>query len=156
MPILVVARHAHTEKDADSDFDRRLTPEGEAEAARAGQFLSDLPLDYLVASSAVRTQQTGEAVAQAQREAGHDVELHSDEALYQGTVEDWLEAISAIPESARGAYIVGHMPTVAAVVTALCGAEPESFKPSTIAVFELPEWNVTPGDYPQPQIRNFC
>lgn len=156
MPVLVIARHAHAEDGAGSDFDRRLTAAGEAEAARAADFLAPLPLTHLVASPAARTRATGEALVRALRErGGAEAVLESDPALYNGPVQAWLDAIAAIPGDAAGAYIVGHQPSAAATVEALTGTAPESFRPSSVAVFELDSWDVEPGQYPAPQLRDF-
>lgn len=155
MPVLVLARHAHAQPTGASDFERTLTPEGEAEATRAAASLSALDLDFLVASSATRTVQTGDAVRVAQARAGNDRPLHTDSTLYDANVEAWLEVLELIPLDARGAYVVGHMPTVAHVIEVLTGAPVSCFVPSSTAVFALPSWDVAVGDFPAPTTRDF-
>lgn len=154
MPHLVLARHATAARPPMADFDRPLTAAGSAEAAAAGEHLTRYPLTHLVASAALRTVQTGEAVARALADAPV---LHTDRALYEADIDAWLEVIATIPETATGAYIVGHEPTVSAVIGHLCPAlgVPQRFRPSSVAVFDLPHWGLAPGDYPMPEIRNF-
>lgn len=160
MPTLVLARHATAARPPVADFDRPLTEAGSAEAAAAGEHLTRFPLTHLVASAALRTVQTGEAVVRAFADAagtGDGPVLHTDRALYEGDIDAWLEVIATIPAEATGAYIVGHEPTVSAVIGRLCPAlgVPQRFRPSSIAVFDLPHWGLAPGDYPRPEIRNF-
>lgn len=166
MPHLVLARHATAARPPVADFDRPLTEAGSAEAAAAGEHLTRYPLTHLVASAALRTVQTGEAVVRALTEragsgapgnTGDAPVLHTDRALYEADIDAWLEVIATIPETATGAYIVGHESTVSAVIGHLCPAlgVPQRFRPSSVAVFELPHWGLAPGDYPMPEIRNF-
>lgn len=160
MPILVLARHAHATAEPMRDFDRPLTEEGLAEARAAGQFLAQYPLTHLVASPAKRTAQTGEAVVHALAEAGQTdangqpVQLLFDSSLYEASPTAWIEVISAIPPEADGAYIVGHNPVVWATIEHLAGQSVAEFKPSSVAVFDIPHWN--PEKYPVPVVRNFC
>lgn len=157
MPTLVLARHCHASPHAASDVERPLTDEGVAESQRAAAYLARLPISYLVSSAAVRAQQTAAPVRAALEEAGRDVGGYTDSALYHGGVGTWLEAIGTIPADAAGAYIVGHQPTVSAVVGALSQENgiPDRFSPSTIAVFDLPSWDVPFGEYPAPEIVTF-
>lgn len=154
MPHLVLARHATAARPPMADYDRPLTAAGSAEAAAAGEHLTRYPLTHLVASAALRTVQTGEAVVRALTDAPV---LHTDRALYEADIDAWLEVIATIPETATGAYIVGHESTVSAVIGHLCPAlgVPQRFRPSSVAVFDLPHWGLAPGDYPMPKIRNF-
>lgn len=160
MPYLVLARHATAVKAAAvpvDDFDRPLTEAGFAEAAAAGEFLAGLPLEHCVASAALRTVQTGEAVIEAAARRGTEPRLLTDSALYDSDVDAWLEAISVIPAAAAGAYLVGHEPTVSEVIGVLCSdlGVPERFRPSSVAVFDLPSWGAEVGRFPVPEIRNF-
>lgn len=159
MPTLVLARHAHATHEPMPDFDRHLTEEGLAEAALAGRFLSQFALTHLVASPAKRTTQTGQAVVDALNNAYkgrpdfEPVELTFEPALYDATVQTWLDTINAIPRDAKGAYIVGHNPIVWETVERLGGVSYKKFKPSSVAVFQLPSWDV--DTWPEPTVRNF-
>lgn len=152
MPTLILARHAHASHAAGTDFDRPLTDAGQAEARRTAQFLEPLGVDYAVASAALRTQQTGEAVVALRS----GLTLRADRSLYRAPVDAWLEVISTIPARAQCAYIVGHQPTVADTVLTLAPTTPlTGFRPSSVAVFDLPSWNVPVGEYPVPRIVDF-
>ncbi|RBP64651.1 phosphohistidine phosphatase SixA [Brevibacterium sanguinis] len=163
MPVLILARHAKAEDDGPTDAERTLDAKGLAQAVEAGAEIAERwSPDVAIASAARRTVQTGQAVVEAVNAHHGDsaetgLRLRLDESLYQGGVEDWLDAIRSIPTGSRCAYIVGHQPAVAEVIGRLCPGfgVPESFRPSSIAVFDLPDWDVEPGAYPQPQLRYF-
>ncbi|MBE8146366.1 histidine phosphatase family protein [Brevibacterium casei] len=159
MPVLILARHAKAEADGPSDFERTLNATGLAQAVEAGAEIAERwTPEVAIASAAKRTVQTGQAVVEAvNRQSGTDLELTVDESLYGGGVEDWMDAIRSIPAGAQCAYIVGHQPTVAEVIGHLSAdaGVPDGFRPSSIAVFDVPSWNVEPGDFPVPEIRSF-
>ncbi|GAA1624487.1 MULTISPECIES: histidine phosphatase family protein [Brevibacterium] len=159
MPVLILARHAKAEPNGPTDFERSLSATGLAQAVEAGAEIAERwSPEVAIASAARRTTQTGQAVVEAvNRVTGGDLELVLDESLYGGGVEDWMDAIRSIPAAATCAYIVGHQPTVAEVVGHLSAdaGVPESFRPSSLAVFDLPSWDVEPGAYPVPEIMSF-
>ena len=165
MPVLILARHAKAEPDGPTDFERSLNSKGLAQAVEAGAEIAERwSPDVAIASAARRTVQTGQAVVEAVNRAHGgtldepgDLTLREDPSLYSGSVDDWLDAINSIPADAQCAYIVGHQPTVAEVVGHLNpeGGVPDTFRPSSIAVFDLESWDVEPGHYPAQQIRVF-
>lgn len=159
MPLLVLARHAHTVPAVEAgttDFDRPLSPAGHAQARRMGEFLASdaVPgtrlIDTVVASPALRTRTTAEAVAESlpaapDAAAASEGSVRTDAALYGGWIPEWAEALVTIPADSAGAIIVGHQPTVSAVVAHLAdgGASGQvpRFPPSSIAVFRLESWD---------------
>lgn len=164
MPVLILARHAKAEAEGRTDFERSLHAKGLAQAVEAGAEIAERwSPDVAIASAARRTVQTGQAVVEAvnrhngEPESGQGLALREDESLYQGGVEDWIDAINSIPSDSTCAYIVGHQPTVAEVVAHLSPETgvPDSFRPSSLAVFDLESWDVEPGDYPAPELRVF-
>lgn len=159
MPVLILARHAKAEPNGPTDFERSLSATGLAQAVEAGAEIAERwSPEVAIASAARRTTQTGQAVVEAvNRVTGGDLELVLDESLYGGGVEDWMDVIRSIPAAAMCAYIVGHQPTVAEVVGHLSAdaGVPESFRPSSLAVFDLPSWDVEPGAYPVPEVMSF-
>lgn len=164
MPVLILARHAKAEAEGPSDFERSLNAKGLAQAVEAGAEIAERwSPDVAIASAARRTVQTGQAVVEAvnrnngEPETGAGLELRQDESLYNGRVEDWIDAINSIPDDCRCAYIVGHQPTVAEVIGHLSPAAglPDEFRPSSLAVFVLDSWDVEPGGYPAPELRVF-
>ncbi|WP_019157441.1 SixA phosphatase family protein [Brevibacterium senegalense] len=159
MPCLVLARHAHTVPAIDAgtnDFDRPLSNAGLAQARRMGEFLASAAvpgtrdIDTVIASPALRTRTTAEVVAgllpasPADGAGSGTPEVRTDDPLYGGWIPEWAEALLTIPAQSAGALIVGHQPTVSAVVAHLTdggasGTEP-GFPPSSIAVFRLEDW----------------
>lgn len=147
MPLLVLARHAHTIPAAEAgtdDFDRPLSDAGQAQARRMGEHLASYSpgIDTVIASSAVRTVATAEAIA-----AGLGIApaaVVREPSLYSGWVDDWAYAMAAIPADAVGAVIVGHQPTVSGVVAHVTDGSTSGqvpyFPPSSIAVFRLESW----------------
>ena len=164
MPVLILARHAKAEAEGRTDFERSLNAKGLAQAVEAGAEIAERwTPDVAISSAARRTVQTGQAVVEAvnrhngRPESGDGLELRRDESLYHGGVEDWIDAINSVPPDSQCAYIVGHQPTVAEVVGHLSprAGVPSSFRPSSIAIFDLDSWDIAPGNYPEPELRVF-
>ncbi|WP_309130210.1 histidine phosphatase family protein [Brevibacterium sp.] len=163
MPVLILARHATAEDDGPTDYERSLNAKGLAQAIEAGAEIAERwSPDVAIASAARRTMQTGQAVVEAvnapdDSPSARGLELRLDESLYRAGVEDWIDVIRSIPAEANCAYIVGHQPTVAEVIGHLCPdfGVPQSFRPSSLAVFTLESWDVEPGQYPEPELRYF-
>ncbi len=83
MSRLTLLRHGQSQWNLENRFtgwvDVDLTPDGEAEARRAGALLSDVPVDVLFTSVLKRAMRTAEIAC---AEAGlHDIPTHRDEAL---------------------------------------------------------------------------
>lgn len=144
---LLVLRHAKAEPFAASDHDRVLTKRGRADAAAAGHWAVDhgvLP-DYVIVSSAARTQETWARFAQA---AGLAPEVVVDQSLYGAGTDAALEILTSVPAEARSVMLVGHNPTMAYLVHLLDdgGADPAVFAEvsagyptSALTVLDVPE-----------------
>ena len=119
---LVVVRHAAAEADGSSDFERRLTEGGQADAAAVGTWLSEQGIvpDHAVVSAAVRTIQTWDAMVDA---AGWDVEPDLDETLYAAGPETALDLLRAVPDDVRTLVVVGHNPAMASLAQLLDDGE---------------------------------
>lgn len=110
-------RHAQAElavaSDA-SDADRALTPRGRHDAAAVGRWLQheEIEPDHALVSTAVRTWQTWEALA---NEAQWTLVPDLDRSLYTAGPESALESLQASPDDARTVLLIGHNPTVAAL-----------------------------------------
>ncbi|WP_205472242.1 histidine phosphatase family protein [Nocardioides sp. SYSU D00038] len=111
MKTIVVMRHASAEQSAPTDFERRLTDRGLADAEEAGRWLAarGLAPDAALVSAAARTLQTWESVAEG---AGWDLEAQPDEALYDAGPESALDLVRLTPEEVGTLVVVGHNPTV--------------------------------------------
>jgi phosphohistidine phosphatase len=115
---LVVIRHAKAEQSGPSDFERQLTDRGAVDATEAGQWLANRGVepDHALVSSAVRAQQTWEAVNEG---GGWDLEGSFDDALYEAGTESALDLVRETDEAVRTLVVVGHNPTMASLATLL-------------------------------------
>jgi phosphohistidine phosphatase len=113
---LILWRHAeaHEARDGQDDLERALTPKGERQAQRMAQWLNQrLPESTrILASPAVRTQQTAQALERRFRSA---------EALAPGaTPQALLEAVRW-PVARDPVLVVGHQPALGLVLSQLLG-----------------------------------
>lgn len=110
---LVVMRHSKAEHAGPSDMERELADRGLADAAEAGTWLAGRGIrpDVVLVSSAVRTRQTWQAVAEG---AGWDVETAAyDDGLYDAGPETALDLLRSTDTEVRTAMVIGHNPTMA-------------------------------------------
>lgn len=117
---LILWRHAeaHDLQDGEDDLNRRLTPRGEKHAARMAQWLEQQLPDgvRILCSPAVRAEQTVRALQRKYK---------IRDALAPGaTVQDVLET-AGWPQAKYPVLVVGHQPTLGAVVSQLFGMGPE-------------------------------
>lgn len=143
---LIVMRHAKAEPFAATDQARRLTDRGLAAARDVGTHLRDQRLqpDYALVSSAVRTRETWDAVAEAGGLTGCEVSF--DDTLFTGSADVVVEALLAAPAEARTVMFVGHNPTAAYLCHLLDDSEGnpdavsgllQGFPPAAVAVLEV-------------------
>ncbi len=142
---LLLLRHADAEafRPGAADRDRRLTPDGAAQAAAVGVRIREqgFVLDRALCSPAVRARQTLDGLG-----LGAPGEVIP--ALYNASVGDLLEAIAEVPDDVRGLLVVAHAPGVPDLAWEL--AEPAAsdpaalarlgrgFTPATLAVLRVP------------------
>ncbi len=117
---LILWRHAeaHDLQDGEDDLNRSLTPRGEKHAARMAQWLEQQLPDgvRILCSPAVRAEQTVRALQRKYK---------IRDALAPGaTVQDVLET-AGWPQAKYPVLVVGHQPTLGAVVSQLFGMGPE-------------------------------
>jgi phosphohistidine phosphatase len=140
----VVIRHAKAEQSGPSDFERQLTDQGVVDATEAGQWLANRGVepDQALVSSAVRAQQTWEAVNEG---GGWDLEGTVEDALYEAGTESALDLVRETDEAIRTLVVVGHNPTMASLATLLDDGEGDDeagnelaldFPTSALVVFE--------------------
>ncbi len=116
----MVVRHARAVSFAESDQERPLTAAGRADAGEAGAWLAgwlgarDLRPDHVLVSSALRTRQTWEAIAEAAGWTSGDALV--EDGLYSAGPEAALEYLRAVPGQAEVVLYVGHNPTVSYLV----------------------------------------
>ncbi len=118
---LILWRHAEAQPEADDlpDLERALTPKGERQAARMGEWLNQrlAQTTRIIVSPAVRTQETAKVLGRKFKtlpSIGPDA-----------TVEAVLKA-ARWPESSEPVLVVGHQPTLGLVAASLlAGVEQE-------------------------------
>jgi phosphohistidine phosphatase len=139
---IYVMRHGPAEDHASSgrDFDRRLTPEGRAlvhamaEALRRERLGSALP--RVLSSPRVRARETGEIILETV--GPHEAALELDEAL-GGETPIPRDLLANIAAAGADALLVGHQPTVEALVRDLIRPEPlrfSGFRTATIVALD--------------------
>jgi phosphohistidine phosphatase len=131
MRTLRLLRHATTEgiRPGHPDLARRLTPEGEREAAAVGDHLRSegATLDIILCSPATRVQQTVAALRLTAPVVVADL-------LYDAGGDDILEMIRALDDAVEHALVVGHAPGLPATVHEL--ADPDSSDAEAFATIE--------------------
>ncbi len=117
---LIVVRHAKAEDSAATDHDRELTDRGRADAVAVGELLGDVldPDDETVAlvSTATRARQTWKA---AYGELAVPVEYREMQELYEAGGDEVVDLLALLPDEIDAAVVVGHNPTMEAVVNQL-------------------------------------
>lgn len=108
---LSLLRHAKSNGYAPDlrDFDRPVNGRGRRAAARMGEWLAgdDLPLDQIIASPALRVQQTLAGVLAA---AKLSIEPRLEPRIYLASAATLLELIQGFDDAASHVLLVGHNP----------------------------------------------
>ncbi|HEX5372408.1 MAG TPA: histidine phosphatase family protein [Aquabacterium sp.] len=129
---LILWRHAHAGdpyEDAELDMARPLSPKGERQAARMGDWLNRHLTEStrVLVSPAQPTRQTATALGRAFKVA---------EALAPGGSVDDLLMAARFPRSREAVLVVGHQPTLGLVLARLLEASepsvPWSFKKGAV------------------------
>jgi phosphohistidine phosphatase len=107
-------RHAKTEeqKANQSDYERNLVERGKNDALSMANILKEknfLP-EIIIASSANRTVQTAEIVAQTLQLNNTDIQLHK--SLYLCNSRELANIIEAVDESVKSCCIIAHNPGI--------------------------------------------
>lgn len=110
---VIILRHGEAERQTSPDAQRRLTPRGRSDAARAGAWLARQPLipDRLCASPLLRAQQSAEAVQQSLPQLRLETEQLLVPEAEPAAVLAWLER-----QSARSLLLVSHLPLASDLV----------------------------------------
>ena len=113
------------------DFVRNLNEIGQIQAKNLGEKLKEqgiLP-QLIIASSARRTKQTAEIIANSLEFKG---EISLIYELYEAGVNQMSEFLRKIDDKFEKVFVVGHNPTIALVADLLCrDFEVEAFPPSS-------------------------
>ncbi|WP_212829278.1 histidine phosphatase family protein [Catellatospora sp. TT07R-123] len=111
---LLLLRHAKADRPVGlPDPDRPLTDRGHADAAAAGAWLvhQGYVPDLVVCSPARRTRQTWHGVAVALSGAGSPT-VHYERPIYEGSADDLLDVLRAVPPEHRTVLLIGHNPSI--------------------------------------------
>ncbi len=132
---LILMRHAEAEHGK-PDRLRVLTDTGRKEAAARAMSMAAhaVPPEYIITSTARRTQETADLVTQTLRV---DAPVHRDETLYTGNETDYLPSISRVHESFRTVLLIGHNPTISLLATLFAGYS-VPFSPAEAVYCRLP------------------
>ena len=141
---LYVLRHAKSDWDDPDldDHDRPLAPRGRQAAPLIAGWLRDrghAPA-LVLCSSALRTRQTLEHVA----EAVPDAEVRVEDELYLASAGELLGRLRAVAEPIPSVLLIGHNPGLQALVLALAGRSPArrqvegKFPTAALAVLAAP------------------
>ena len=159
MRTLLLFRHGKSDWDADysDDHERPLAERGHKGARKMGRFITTARAtpDRALVSSAVRTRETLAVAAAAGAWTGP---ARVTDALYDARAEDVLREIRAEDGDAATLLVVGHEPSMSALVAMLTGARAE-MKTAAVACIHLEvdgwhaaapgtgtlEWLVRPG-----------
>lgn len=154
MKKLIIMRHARSEMhSADgSDFGRALTPEGLIESAAAGDYLLKMNVlpDYILSSSALRAAQTAEKVAVALGISASSIKL--DSFIYHSSDSGLIDRISEMDDKIDTLLVVGHNPTVTALVRKVSEVRIDNMPPGSLIVLNYQvsawaEWSEHTGEY---------
>jgi phosphohistidine phosphatase len=133
-----------------ADAQRPLTPAGREQSRAMGDFLRgrNVSLDRAVCSSSVRTRETAEAALEAGQ---YRIPLDLTESIYEAAGSDLIETVRGLKDRDSGVLLVGHMPGVGELVSALVTDQDDLalvFKPGTLMLvtLDVEHWSkVHPG-----------
>lgn len=141
--ILLLLRHAQSagRQGNQPDYERRLTPEGEAMADRTGLLIQQnlLTPDYILSSSAVRTRQTVEQIRKNLQVPMTHIGYLPE--LYEASAMVWMDQIHQLDDSMRCVILVGHNPAISALTSTFADRAID-LPPCGLMAFEFPamEW----------------
>jgi len=141
---LILMRHGEAEIAAgyQQDFDRTLSATGIYKLQRLNKILAErkFQLDAMIKSPSRRTMETTEIVAENLGATEQQVR----ESIYESTVDNLLDIIHGFPDQYEQVIIIGHNPSLTALLAYLTNDFNLSLSPGMMAVlsFDLPEWKM--------------
>ncbi|MBN2500933.1 MAG: histidine phosphatase family protein [Anaerolineales bacterium] len=138
MKTLLIMRHAKSswaDKDL-PDHERPLNARGKIDAPRMGELLNaeDLIPEAILCSTAKRAKSTAKLLVESVPFEGEITTLRD---FYHGGPEDFIDALSDLPDEVDVAMIVGHNPDLEYFLDVLTDAS-ERMPTAAIAYVELP------------------
>ncbi|HEX6256080.1 MAG TPA: histidine phosphatase family protein [Euzebyales bacterium] len=139
MPTLQVLRHAQAQPFARRDHDRRLTPDGAADARAVGKVVAASGVPDLALTSTAR--RAVETLQLAMDGGGWETDVTELDALYGAAPDEVFSALATTAGRRETVLIVGHEPWCSGLVGVLTGAQVR-MATATLAVMEVgPGWD---------------
>ncbi len=138
MKSLLLMRHAKSswkEKDL-KDRKRPLSKRGKRNAPQMGELIKEKELlpQLILASSAVRSRQTAELLAET---SGYGGDVHYLDEFYMAEADEYLDELRKLPNKLERVMIIGHNPGLESLLPLLTGRV-ESLPTAAIAYLMLP------------------
>lgn len=141
MKTLALLRHAHAEPQnrSVSDYERRLDERGQREAEALARSLSEktITFDFILCSSAIRTQETLLPLRSIIGTKAIDI----SENFYNISEDKILEYLKDISDDKKKVLYIGHNPGVAFAILKISNVFPNFLKsgipPATFVEFQL-------------------
>lgn len=137
MKTLILVRHASAIRgnSAPNDFSRPLDRCGESDAVTIAERFaeSDLRVDAVVSSPAVRARSTAEVLAQKL-----SIPVRVDERIYKDGIQNLLETVRSFDDRHRTVVLVGHNPGLSEFLRYLTEDNYADLPTATAAVVNLP------------------
>lgn len=131
MKTLVLIRHADTlvKQLGQMDWERPLSTHGIAQAQHFGRTLQNQNIhpDWVVCSHALRAQTTAQHILNTC--GAQDAFIYTDKSLYHGYSDDYWTVIENLPEEQSTVLIIGHNPTLSAIIGDIMGEINISIQP---------------------------
>ena len=159
--IITLIRHAESSWNhpGTSDFERPLNSQGRHDAPMMGQRLAECEFQpsLILASSAQRTRETAEAIAQEIKYPCDQIALESE--IYEASLDKLMEVVHKLDDNHHNVVLIGHNPGLSSLCNYLsngplvghlppCGIWQMSFdttswqqvehKSGTVLLFETP------------------
>lgn len=146
--IVYLLRHAQSadKQNGQRDFDRLLTPEGEAESEKLALLLTTLPErpTKIISSPALRARQTALPIQRALQIDNQQMEF--PQGVYECFPDDWMSLIQE--NKTKCIMLIGHNPVISSVASILCG-KAISLAPCECIAYKIGEpkelFHYTPG-----------
>lgn len=146
MKTLYLMRHAKAtaRESRQDDKTRELTQGGVKDSLVVGTSLRErnVAFDLIIASSAVRTEQTASLVAEAMNYDLNRI-LLADE-LYDASVRQFLEYVNNVEDAYNHVLIVGHNPAISYLAEYLTKADIGDMSTAGVAIikFDFRSWKL--------------
>ncbi len=135
---IIVMRHAQTESfsDSGSDFARKLTAKGCADAAMMAKKIAKqkVEIDLIISSTSCRTRQTIDQLLPLW--PAFKGEINYEDDSYLASAGELVSRINSIEPPVNTVMFMGHNPGLHQLVELLSGRSIEKFSPAYCAILE--------------------